>query len=234
MTEQHPGKSTDESGIRVLIADDQALVRAGLSTMLGTEPGISVVGEAADGATAVEIARSLRPDVVCMDIRMPGTDGIAATRALCGPEVDEPIPVLILTTFDVDDYLFGALEAGASGFLLKDTEPATLIEAVRSVAAGHGMLSNALTKRVLHEVVTRRRLQPVTAGRASELLTRRELDILLLLAQGMSNDEIARELFLEVATVKSHLARAMPKLGVKSRLQAVVWAYQNGVVDLGN
>ncbi|QCB94780.1 response regulator [Cellulomonas shaoxiangyii] len=221
------------SAVRVVVADDQPLVRMGLATMLATEPGIEVVGQAADGGTAVELAHALRPDVVCMDIRMPGKDGITATRELCGPGVDDPIPVLILTTFDVDEYLFGALEAGASGFLLKDAEPATLIEAVRSVAAGHGMLANALTRRVLREVVTRRRTQPVTAARASELLTARELDIVLLLAQGMSNDEIARELFLEVSTVKSHLARVMPKLGVKSRLQAVVWAYQNGVVDVG-
>ena len=220
--------------VRVVVADDQPLVRAGLSTMLGTEPGVEVVGQAADGATAVELALALRPDVVCMDIRMPGKDGITATRELCGPGVADPIPVLVLTTFDVDEYLFGALEAGASGFLLKDAEPATLVEAVRSVAAGHGMLANELTRRVLREVVTRRRTQPVTAARASELLTPRELDILLLLAQGMSNEEIARELFLEVSTGKSHLARSMPKLGVRSRLQAVVWAYQNGIVDIGS
>lgn len=219
--------------VRVVVADDQPLVRMGLATMLGTEPGVEVVGQAADGAQAVELALALRPDVVCMDIRMPGKDGITATRELCGPDVADPIPVLVLTTFDVDEYLFGALEAGASGFLLKDAEPATLVEAVRSVAAGHGMLANALTRRVLREVVTRRRTQPVTAARASELLTARELDIVLLLAQGMSNEEIARELYLEVSTVKSHLARVMPKLGVKSRLQAVVWAYQNGIVEIG-
>ncbi len=227
------GTGGSTGGIRVVVADDQALVRTGLSTMLDTEPDITVVGQAADGATAVELARALRPDVVCMDIRMPGTDGITATRALCGPDVEDPVPVLILTTFDVDEYLFGALEAGASGFLLKDAEPAVLVDAVRSVAAGQGMLANALTKRVLREVVTRRRTQPVTAARATELLTPRELDILLLLAQGMSNEEIAATLVVEVSTVKSHLARAMPKLGVRSRLQAVVWAYQNGIVELG-
>jgi len=227
------GATGPTATIRVVVADDQALVRTGLSTMLDTEPDITVVGQAADGATAVELARSLRPDVVCMDIRMPGTDGITATRELCGPDVEDPVPVLILTTFDVDEYLFGALEAGASGFLLKDAEPAVLVDAVRSVAAGQGMLANALTKRVLREVVTRRRTQPVTAARATELLTPRELDILLLLAQGMSNEEIAATLVVEVSTVKSHLARAMPKLGVRSRLQAVVWAYQNGIVELG-
>ena len=162
------------AAVRVVVADDQPLVRAGLSTVLATEPGIEVVGQAADGATAVELARALRPDVVCMDIRMPGMDGITATRELCGPDVADPIPVLILTTFDVDEYLFGALEAGASGFLLKDAEPETLVEAVRSVAAGHGMLANALTRRVLRELVTRRRTQPVTAARASELTLMRE------------------------------------------------------------
>lgn len=219
--------------IRVVIADDQPLVRAGLGVLLRAEADIEVVAEVADGAAAVEAARSLRADVVCMDVRMPGVDGIAATRELCGPGVDDPVPVLILTTFDVDDYLFGALEAGASGFLLKDAEPATVVEAVRSVAAGNGTLADSLTKRVVEEMLTRRRTQPVTAARASELLTARELEILLHLAQGMSNEEIARTLVVEVSTVKSHLARMLPKLGVRSRLQAVVWAYQNRVVDVG-
>lgn len=218
--------------IRVVVADDQPLVRAGLVTLLGAEPDIEVVAAAADGDEAVEVARALRPDMVCMDIRMPGQDGISATRALAGPGVADPIPILVLTTFDIDDYLFGALEAGASGFLLKDAEPEVLVQAVRSVAAGNGTLDDALTKRVVREVVTRRQTQPVTAGRASELLTPRELDIVLLLAQGMSNDEIARELVLEVSTIKSHLARILPKLGVRSRLQAAVWAYQNRIVDL--
>ena len=219
--------------IRVVIADDQPLVRAGLGVLLRGEADIEVVAEVADGAAAVEAARTQRADVVCMDVRMPGVDGIAATRELCGPGVDDPVPVLILTTFDVDDYLFGALEAGASGFLLKDAEPATVVEAVRSVAAGNGTLADSLTKRVVEEMLTRRRTQPETAARASELLTARELEILLHLAQGMSNEEIARTLVVEVSTVKSHLARMLPKLGVRSRLQAVVWAYQNRVVDVG-
>jgi DNA-binding NarL/FixJ family response regulator len=165
-----------------------------------------------------------------MDIRMPGTDGIAATAQLCGPGVSDPIPVLIITTFDIDEYLFGALEAGASGFLLKDAEPEAVVDAVRSVARGDGTLDNSLTRRVLQEMVSRRRTQPVVAARGVDVLTPREVDILLLLAQGMSNDEVAQALFLEVSTVKSHLARMLPKLGVKSRLQAVVWAYQNGLV----
>ena len=217
--------------IRVVVADDQPLVRAGLRTLLETEPDIEVVAVAEDGAAAVERALALRPDVVCMDIRMPGRDGISATRELCGPDVTDPIPVLVLTTFDIDDYVFGALEAGASGFLLKDADPDAIVAAVRSVAAGHGTLDTSLTRRVLREVVTRRRTQPVTAARASEVLTTRELDILLHLAEGMSNEEIAQALVLEVSTVKSHLARMMPKLGVKSRLQAAVWAYQSGLVQ---
>lgn len=219
--------------IKVVVADDQPLVRAGLTAMLDVEPDIEVVATATDGTEAVRVARELRPDVVCMDIRMPGQDGISATRELCGPGVTDPIPVLVLTTFDIDDYVFGALEAGASGFLLKDAEPTAIVDAVRSVAAGQGTLDNAITKRVLREVVTRRRTQPVTAARAADLLTARELDILLRLAEGLSNEEIARVLFLEVSTVKSHLARMMPKLGVRSRLQAAVWAYQNGVARPG-
>lgn len=219
--------------IRVVVADDQPLVRAGLQMLLDTEPDIEVVAVAADGADAVAQATALRPDVVCMDIRMPGRDGISATRELCGPGVADPVPVLVLTTFDIDDYVFGALEAGASGFLLKDAEPDAIVAAVRSVAAGHGTLDTSLTRRVLREVVTRRRTRPVTAARATEVLSARELDILLHLAEGMSNEEIAQALVLEVSTVKSHLSRMMPKLGVKSRLQAAVWAYQSGLVGSG-
>lgn len=218
--------------IRVIIADDQALVRAGLSVLLGSEPDIEVVGVAANGDEAVRLARELRPDVACLDIRMPGRDGISATRELCGPDVTDPVPVLVLTTFDLDDYVFGALEAGASGFLLKDAEPSVMVNAVRSIAAGNGTLDQTLTRRVLREFVERRRTLPVSVQRGSDLLTAREVDILLLLAQGMSNEEIAQELVVEVATVKSHLARMMPKIGVRSRLQAVVWAYQNRIVTV--
>lgn len=218
--------------IRIIVADDQPLVRAGLAALLGSEPDIEVVGVASDGDEAVTLAHELRPDVACLDIRMPGRDGISATRALCGPDVVDPVPVLVLTTFDLDDYVFGALEAGASGFLLKDAEPHEMVAAVRSIAAGHGTLDQSLTRRVLREFAERRRTQPVSAQRGSELLTARETEILLLLAQGMSNEEIARELVVEVSTVKSHLARMLPKIGVRSRLQAVVWAYQNRVVTV--
>lgn len=218
--------------IRVLIADDQPLVRAGLSALVNLEADLEVVGEADNGIDALAMARELRPDVVCLDIRMPGQDGITVARALSGPDVEDPIPVLVLTTFDLDDYVFGALEAGVSGFLLKDAEPEAITMAIRQVAAGNGTIDQTLTRRIMREFVQRRSLQPVSASGASNLLTAREREILLLLAQGMSNEAIAHELFVETSTVKSHLARILPKLGVQSRLQAVVWAYQNRFIDL--
>lgn len=218
--------------IRVLIADDQPLVRAGLTALVNMEPDLEVVGEAADGIKALALALELRPDVACLDIRMPGQDGITVARALCGPDVADPIPVLVLTTFDLDDYVFGALEAGVSGFLLKDAEPEAITAAIRQVAAGNGTIDQTLTRRIMREFVQRRSLQPVSTSHSGDLLTGREQEILLLLAQGMSNDEIAQALVVETSTVKSHLARMLPKLGVRSRLQAVVWAYQNRFVDL--
>lgn len=218
--------------IRVLIADDQPLVRAGLSALVNMESDLEVVGEATDGVEALAMARELRPDVACLDIRMPGLDGISVARALCGPDVVEPIPVLVLTTFDLDDYVFGALEAGVSGFLLKDAEPQTITTAIRQVAAGNGTIDQTLTRRIMREFVQRRSLRPVSTAHNSDVLTGREQEILLLLAQGMSNDEIAQTLVVETSTVKSHLARLLPKLGVRSRLQAAVWAYQNRFVDL--
>lgn len=218
--------------IRVLIADDQPLVRAGLTALVNMEADLEVVGEASNGNDALALALALRPDVACLDIRMPGRDGISVARELSGPDVENPIPVLVLTTFDLDDFVFGALEAGVSGFLLKDAEPEVITNAIRQVAAGNGTIDQTLTRRIMREFVQRRSLQPVTASHESDLLTAREQEILRLLAQGMSNDEIARELFVETSTVKSHLARMLPKLGVRSRLQAVVWAYQNRFVDL--
>lgn len=222
-----------EAKIRVVVADDQPLVRAGLTTLLDLEDDIEVVAAVTDGEEAVRATREHTPDVVCLDIRMPRMDGITAARQICGPDVESPTPVLILTTFDIDDYLFGAFEAGVSGFLLKDAEASVVIDAVRSVAAGNGTIADSLTKRVLGELVSRRSMQPVTAARADELLTAREREIVLLLAEGLSNDEIARALVVETSTVKSHLARILPKLGVRSRLQAAVWAYQNGLVSIG-
>ncbi|MGP3533861.1 response regulator [Microbacterium sp. RD1] len=220
--------------IRVLLADDQPLVRAGLTTLLNAEDDIEVVGVATDGDEAVRLADELHPDVACLDIRMPGMSGIDVADRIGGPGADPRIPVLILTTFDIDDYLFRALEIGVAGFMLKDSDPDEIIRAIRSIADGHGTLDRTLTRRIVDEYVQRRRLQPVTAEKALDILTARERDILLLLAQGMSNEDIAAELVVEVATVKSHLARMLPKLGVHSRLQAAVWAYQNHVVSVGD
>ncbi|WP_166868699.1 MULTISPECIES: response regulator transcription factor [unclassified Salinibacterium] len=212
--------------IRVLIADDQAIVRAGLTVVLEAAGDIEVVGEAADGHQAVDLARELRPDVVCMDIRMPGRDGIEATRILSAD--DEPVPVLVMTTFDLDDYVFGAVEAGAAGFLLKGADEDTLVRAVRSVASGEGTLDERLTRRVLSEFSRRR---PAPAPPSADIaLTPRELDILRLLAEGLSNREIGERLFVELTTVKFHVAGLLTKLGARDRLQAVVWAFRHGVV----
>ncbi|GAA1325611.1 response regulator transcription factor [Brachybacterium rhamnosum] len=214
--------------IRVVLADDQALVRKGLASLLEVEEDIEVVGVAEDGARALELIRELRPDVACLDIRMPRMNGIEVAEAIR----DEDVEVLMLTTFDLDEYVFGALEAGVAGFLLKDADPEVIAHAPRQVAAGRGTIDQSLTRRILREVAERRRLQPVVVrGRgAEELLTARERDILRLLAEGMSNADIGAQLHVETSTVKSHLARMLPKLGVTSRLQAVVWAYQNRVV----
>jgi DNA-binding NarL/FixJ family response regulator len=213
--------------IRVVLADDQSVVRAGFRVILELAGGIEVVGECADGPTAVRLARRLTPDVVCMDVRMPGGDGLAATREITSGDTHAPA-VLVVTTFDLDEYVFGALEAGASGFILKDTEPDDLVDAVRRLARGQGLVDQAVTHRVIAEFARRRPLRPATD--AAHQLTAREMDIVRLLAQGMSNAEIARELVIETSTVKSHLGRAMAKIGVRDRLQTVVWAYQNGMV----
>ncbi|GAA1948106.1 response regulator transcription factor [Brevibacterium antiquum] len=218
--------------IRVLLADDQPLVRGGLIALLDAEPDIEIIGAAADGGEALELALELRPDVACLDIRMPVMDGIEVAARISPPQLDPPIPVLMLTTFDIDDYMFRALETGVSGFLLKDSDPEEILRAVRHVAGGYGTLDRSLTRRVVSEYVQRRRLQPVTPSRALSVITTREREILMLLAQGMTNSEIAEQLTVEVATVKSHLARILPKLGVRSRLQAVVWAYQNHIVEI--
>jgi DNA-binding NarL/FixJ family response regulator len=219
--------------IRVLIADDQTIVRAGLAVIIGAEPDLEVVGEAADGAEAVALARSLHPDVVCMDIRMPGTDGIAATRAITAdPAV--PTEVLVLTTFDIDEDVFAALEAGAAGFLLKGADEATLLGAIRSVAAGEGTLDQRLTRRILSEFGARRPAAPPPSRGADpdSVLTERELDVLSLLAEGLSNAEIAGRLFVETTTIKYHLAQILQKTGARDRLQAVLWGIRAGAVDI--
>ncbi|MCK9796132.1 response regulator transcription factor [Isoptericola sp. 4D.3] len=216
---------------RVVLVDDQAVVRAGFTVILESE-GLDVVGEASNGADAVRVARRERPDVVCMDVRMPGGDGITATRELAGPGVADPVPVLVVSTFDLDDYVFGALEAGASGFLLKDAEPDVLVDAVRRVAAGDGLVDQTLTRRVIDEFARRR--GPVAPDDdAVALLTAREREIVALLCRGSSNAEIAAALFLEPSTVKSHLSRIMTKTGARDRVQLVVWAYDSGLAVPG-
>jgi DNA-binding NarL/FixJ family response regulator len=216
--------------IRVVIADDQQLVRAGFTMILDAEDDIQVVGEASDGREAVAQVRKLSPDVVLMDIRMPEQDGIEATRQLA---VGEDAPrILILTTFDLDEYVYEALRAGASGFLLKDTPPEQLVDAIRLVAGGDALLSPSVTKRVIEEFVARKR--PAQAKpRGLDDLTAREHEVLTLVARGLSNAEIARELWVSETTVKTHVARMLMKLGIRDRVQAVVLAYEAGVVEPG-
>jgi len=217
--------------IRVLLADDQALVRGGFRSILEGQPDMEVVGEAADGAEAVELALSSRPDVVVMDIRMPRLDGIAATRTLLERH-SSPARVLVLTTFNQEGYVYDALRAGASGFLLKSAPPRELAGAIRTVAAGEALLAPEITRRMIAEYV--RRPRP-GGGRSAALgtLTRRELEVLGLLARGRSNAEIGGELYLSEATVKTHVTRVLTKLGVRDRVQAVVFAYECGLVQPG-
>jgi DNA-binding NarL/FixJ family response regulator len=212
--------------IRVMLVDDQAVVRAGFRFLLEQADDIEVVAEAANGRTAVELARRHNPDVVCMDVRMPGGDGLAATREIVAG--DAPPAVLVVTTFDLDEYVFGALEAGASGFILKDCEPEELIDAVRRLADGHGLIDQSVTQRVITEFA-RRQAPPTPASDLAAQFTAREAEIVRQLARGLSNAEIAQELVVETSTVKSHLGRAMAKIGTRDRLQTVVWAYQNGL-----
>ncbi|HZX02761.1 response regulator transcription factor [Kribbella sp.] len=217
--------------IRVLLADDQALVRAGFRSLLNAEDDITVVGEVADGAEAVVVARREKPDVVLMDIRMPGTDGLEATRRIgSDPELAD-VHVVILTTFDLDEYVFEALRVGASGFLVKDTEPVELLQAVRVVARGDALLSPGVTRRLVAEFASRSR-QP-HASKELDVLTEREKEIVALVGEGLSNDEIAARLVLSPATAKTHVSRAMIKLGVRDRAQLVVVAYQTGLVRPG-
>jgi DNA-binding NarL/FixJ family response regulator len=215
--------------IRVMIADDQAMVRAGLAALLDANDDIRVVGEASDGREAVTRARTLRPDVVLMDVRMPRLDGIEATRALLA-DASSTTRVLMLTTFDIDEYVYEALRAGASGFLLKDALPAELAAAVRVVARGDALLDPAVTRRMIEHFV---RAAPPAAPVSLDPLTSREREVLLHIARGLSNQEIARELVLAEQTVKSHVSRVLGKLGLRDRAQAVVAAYESGLVVPG-
>jgi DNA-binding NarL/FixJ family response regulator len=209
--------------INLLLADDQALVRAGFRALLDAQPDMTVVAEAGDGAEAVRLSRELEPHVVLMDIRMPGTDGLTATRQMPdGPRV------IILTTFELDEYVFEALRGGASGFLVKDTEPAELIQAVRVVAAGEALLSPSVTRRLIAEYASRAK-EPQEAGRLAQL-TDREREVLTLVGTGLTNDEIAARLFMSPATAKTHVSRTMAKLHARDRAQLVVLAYESGLV----
>ncbi len=216
--------------IRVLLVDDQPLLRTGFRMILSAEPDLMIVGEAGDGASAVEAARRLDPDVVLMDIRMPGIDGIQATRALAGPGVENPKKVLILTTFGLDEYVVEALRAGASGFLLKDAPPEDLVDAIRIVAAGEALLAPSVTRRLLDHVASR--LPPARENSIPALseLTERELEVLKLVARGLSNAEIAEKLVVSETTVKTHVSRVLAKLEIRDRVQAVILAYETGLV----
>lgn len=225
--------AVDTTDLTIVLADDQELVRAGFRVILESEPGFRVVGEAPDGARAVEAVRTLHPDVVCLDVQMPGVDGLEAARRIAA--LPDPPAVLILTTFDSDDALFQALEAGASGFLLKNASPERLIDAVRTVAAGDALLAPDVTRRV----ISRATAAPVASDRAPDRsgdaalasagLTERETEVLRLLARGLSNAEIAAELYVGDATVKTHVSNVLQKLALRDRIQAVVWAFEHGV-----
>ncbi|HET8660565.1 MAG TPA: response regulator transcription factor [Micromonosporaceae bacterium] len=217
--------------IRVLIADDQALVRAGFRALLDAEPDIEVVGEAADGAAALRLARQTVPQVVLMDIRMPGLDGLAATRAIAADPALAGTRIVILTTFDLDEYVFEALRSGAAGFLVKDTEPVELLRGVRAVAAGDALLSPGVTRQLIAEFAARAKA-PV-APAALGALTEREREVVALVGAGLSNEEIAARLVVSPATAKTHVSRAMVKLGARDRAQLVVFAYEAGLVRPG-
>jgi DNA-binding NarL/FixJ family response regulator len=217
---------------RVLIADDQALVRAGFRMILDAEDDLDVVGEASDGAEAVKLARQLKPDVVLMDIRMPELDGIEATRRVAELATDPPVRVLMLTTFDLNEYVYEALRAGASGFLLKDVPPEQLAAGIRIVAQGEALLAPSITKRLIQEFA---RATPATPEppRGLDELTARELEVFKLVARGLSNAEIAAELVVSETTVKTHVARVLMKLDLRDRVQAVVLAYEHGIAVPG-
>ena len=225
---------SDASPIRVLVVDDQAMVRAGFRMILETEPSITVVGEAADGAQAVEMVERTRPDVVLMDVRMPRMDGIEATAKITRAMAPVPAPrVLILTTFDLDDHVYAALRAGASGFLLKDAPAEQLIDAIAVIARGDALLAPSVTRLLIDEVARRPPTDPARFAPGLASLTDRELAVMRQIARGMSNAEIADELYLGEATVKTHVGRILTKLGLRDRVQAVVVAYESGLVTPG-
>jgi len=217
--------------ITVLIVDDQALVRGGFRALLDAQPDISVVGEAGDGDEAVRLALQVQPDVVLMDIRMPGVDGLAATRRIVAEPRLADVKVVILTTFDLDEYVFEAVRAGAAGFLVKDTEPAELLRAVRTVVTGGALLSPGVTRRLIEEFAVRAK-EPAAGGRLDRL-TEREREVVTLVGEGLTNEEIARRLTMSAATSKTHVSRAMIKLGIRDRAQLVVFAYETGLVRPG-
>jgi DNA-binding NarL/FixJ family response regulator len=217
--------------IRVLLADDQALVRGGLRALLDARDDIEVAGEAADGHQTLDLASTLLPDVILMDIRMPGLDGLEATRQISADPRLAQVRIIILTTFDLDEYLFDALRSGASGFLLKDAQPADLVSAVRIVSAGDGLISPKMTRRLIAEFAARAR-QPQPA-RQLDILTERERQVMALVAGGLSNDEIAAELIISPETARTHVSRAITKLGVRDRTQLAVLAYETGLVRPG-
>jgi DNA-binding NarL/FixJ family response regulator len=232
MPDPEPPRDDTADPVAVLIADDQALVRAGFRAILEGQPGITVVGEALDGRDAVDLVARRRPDVVLMDIQMPDLDGIEATRRILAETGDHPVAVLMLTTFDLNEYVYEALRAGASGFLLKDVPPEQLIAAVRVVAAGDGLIAPTITKRLIEQFA---RTAPPSAPPAEvESLTPREVEVLTLMARGLSNGEIADEFVVSEATVKTHVKRVLAKLEVRDRVQAVVLAYEAGLVTPGD
>jgi DNA-binding NarL/FixJ family response regulator len=218
--------------IRVLLADDQALIRAGFRVLVDAAEDLLVVGEATDGRQAVDLARRERADVVLMDIRMPVMDGLEATRQISADEDLAGVKVLILTTFESDEYIYQALRAGASGFLVKDTEPAELLQAVRVVARGDALLSPSVTRRLITDIASRPE-RPPASDKALEGLTEREREVMALVAEGLSNDEIATRLFLSPLTAKTHVSRIMTKLSARDRAQLVVMAYETGLVTPG-